>query len=59
MIEVPDELIRSYGAGNRWLAAAWSLGRVLQNSLWDVEDGHPALNPVQVAIGRTLLAHRC
>ncbi|MEU4761780.1 aminoglycoside phosphotransferase family protein [Actinosynnema sp. NPDC023794] len=36
-------------------AAAWTLGRVLQNSLWDVEDGETALNPVQVAIATALL----
>ena len=36
-------------------AAAWTLGRVLQNSLWDVEDGETALNPVQVAIAHAVL----
>ncbi|WP_309111209.1 aminoglycoside phosphotransferase family protein [Saccharothrix sp.] len=39
-------------------ATAWTLGRVLQNALWDVEDGKPALEPVQVAIATTLLAPR-
>ncbi|WP_374196449.1 aminoglycoside phosphotransferase family protein [Streptomyces sp. b94] len=34
-------------------ARAWSLGRVLQNSLWNVEDGDP-LEPEQLAIGRLL-----
>ncbi|MEV6986785.1 aminoglycoside phosphotransferase family protein [Sphaerisporangium sp. NPDC051017] len=36
-------------------AAAWSLARVLQNSLWDVEDGETALHPVQTAIAHALL----
>ncbi len=36
-------------------AAAWTLGRVLQNALWDVEDGETALNPAQVAVASALL----
>lgn len=36
-------------------AAGWTLGRVLQNALWDVEDGKTALDPVQVAIATALL----
>ncbi|ARQ70098.1 aminoglycoside phosphotransferase family protein [Streptomyces marincola] len=39
-------------------AKGWSLARVLQNCLWDIEDGEPALSPVQTTIARTLLAHR-
>lgn len=39
-------------------ARAWPLGRVLQNGLWDVEDGEPGLDPDQVSIARTLLARR-
>ncbi|WP_158850868.1 aminoglycoside phosphotransferase family protein [Saccharothrix deserti] len=38
-------------------ATAWTLGRVLQNALWDIEDGETALNAVQVAIA-TVLLHR-
>ncbi|MFE7210920.1 aminoglycoside phosphotransferase family protein [Streptomyces sp. NPDC057611] len=34
-------------------ARAWTLGRVLQNALWDLEDGRP-LSPEQLWIGRTL-----
>ncbi|MFI8964014.1 aminoglycoside phosphotransferase family protein [Streptomyces sp. NPDC053493] len=37
-------------------ARAWTLGRVLQNGLWDVEDGEVALDAGQVSIARTLLA---
>ncbi|WP_329117878.1 aminoglycoside phosphotransferase family protein [Streptomyces sp. NBC_01353] len=41
---------------DRGRAAAWTFGRVLQNALWDVEDGEPALDEEQVLIARTLLA---
>ncbi|MFF7181837.1 aminoglycoside phosphotransferase family protein [Streptomyces sp. NPDC008121] len=41
---------------DRGRARAWTLGRVLQNALWDVADGEPALDPDQVSIARTLLA---
>ncbi|MFF0477236.1 aminoglycoside phosphotransferase family protein [Streptomyces sp. NPDC004284] len=44
--------------GDRRRAAAWTLGRVLQNGLWDVEDGEPALDAGQVALARFLLARR-
>ncbi|MER7950976.1 aminoglycoside phosphotransferase family protein [Streptomyces sp. NPDC096079] len=44
--------------GDRGRAAAWTLGRVLQNGLWDVEDGEPGLDPGQVAAARILLAGR-
>ncbi|MFE7516336.1 aminoglycoside phosphotransferase family protein [Streptomyces sp. NPDC057540] len=44
--------------GDRRRAVAWTLGRVLQNGLWDVEDGEPALDPEQVAAARILLAGR-
>ncbi|MEU9520841.1 aminoglycoside phosphotransferase family protein [Streptomyces sp. NPDC048224] len=38
---------------DRERARAWSLGRVLQNSLWNVEDGDPLEQP-QLEIGRLL-----
>ncbi|MEV7275431.1 aminoglycoside phosphotransferase family protein [Streptomyces sp. NPDC093111] len=41
---------------DRSRARAWTLGRVLQNGLWDVEDGEPALDRNQVSIARTLLS---
>ncbi|MBB4986361.1 aminoglycoside phosphotransferase family protein [Streptomyces nymphaeiformis] len=44
--------------GDRRRATAWTLGRVLQNGLWDVADGEPALDPGQVAAARILLARR-
>ncbi|CAM5707036.1 Hydroxyurea phosphotransferase OS=Streptomyces tendae OX=1932 GN=GUR47_26375 PE=4 SV=1 [Streptomyces tendae] len=40
---------------DRERARAWSLGRVLQNSLWNVEDGDP-LETEQMEIGRLLRA---
>ncbi|MEU7045771.1 aminoglycoside phosphotransferase family protein [Streptomyces varsoviensis] len=40
---------------DRARAARWTLGRVLQNSLWDVEDGEHAIRPEQAAIARALL----
>ncbi|MFD0369922.1 aminoglycoside phosphotransferase family protein [Streptomyces sp. NPDC127114] len=43
---------------DRARARAWTLARVLQNGLWDVADGEPALDPDQVSIARNLLARR-
>ncbi|SEN55219.1 aminoglycoside phosphotransferase family protein [Nonomuraea pusilla] len=43
---------------DRERAKGWTLGRVLQNALWDVEDGRPALEPAQVAVATTLLSRR-
>ncbi|WP_446041311.1 aminoglycoside phosphotransferase family protein [Streptomyces sp. SID1121] len=43
---------------DRQRAAAWTLGRVLQNSLWDVADGERALHPDQVSVARALLTRR-
>ncbi|MEU7030457.1 aminoglycoside phosphotransferase family protein [Streptomyces sp. NPDC046275] len=41
---------------DRARARAWTLGRVLQNGLWDVAGGEPALDGAQVSIARNLLA---
>ncbi|MFI0354051.1 aminoglycoside phosphotransferase family protein [Actinomadura sp. 9N407] len=38
-------------------SAGWTLGRVLQNTLWDAEDGEPRMSPVQLAIGEALLPY--
>jgi streptomycin 6-kinase len=35
-------------------AVGWTLGRILQNCLWDVKDGEVELNPVQVAVAEAL-----
>jgi streptomycin 6-kinase len=40
---------------DRHRAVGWTLGRVLQNALWDVEDGKLTLEPAQVAIATALL----
>jgi streptomycin 6-kinase len=42
---------------DRQRATGWTLGRVLQNALWDIEDGQTALDPAQIAIATALL-HR-
>ncbi|MGW3009440.1 aminoglycoside phosphotransferase family protein [Streptomyces sp. NPDC001219] len=40
---------------DRQRAAAWTLGRALQNLLWNIEDGEDALEQEQLAIARLLL----
>ncbi|MQY03256.1 hypothetical protein ACRB68_12980 [Actinomadura sp. RB68] len=40
---------------DRERATGWTLGRVLQNALWDIEDGEAALGPAQVVITTALL----
>ncbi|WP_327683242.1 aminoglycoside phosphotransferase family protein [Kitasatospora sp. NBC_00458] len=36
-------------------AVRWTLGRVLQNILWDVEDGEEVIDPAQRAVAEALL----
>jgi streptomycin 6-kinase len=43
---------------DRGRAAGWTLGRLLQNALWDVEDGGRALAPSEVVIAQALLPRR-
>ncbi|MER7624368.1 aminoglycoside phosphotransferase family protein [Streptomyces sp. NPDC126503] len=40
---------------DRARATGWTLGRLLQNSLWDIEDGATALTPPSVTIADALL----
>ncbi|AUG76250.1 hydroxyurea phosphotransferase [Kitasatospora sp. MMS16-BH015] len=40
---------------DRRQATAWTLGRVLQNALWDIEDGAGTLQPEPAEIARALL----
>ncbi|WP_424189037.1 aminoglycoside phosphotransferase family protein [Actinokineospora sp. G85] len=40
---------------DRQRAAGWTLGRVLQNSLWDIEDGHTRLASGQVTVAHAVL----
>lgn len=55
----PDEILWRFDAMtdvlslDRARARAWTLGRVLQNCLWDIEDGR-GLDPQQLEIGRRL-----
>jgi streptomycin 6-kinase len=59
----PDETLWRFDAMtdvlalDRARAHAWSLGRVLQNCLWEIEDGRP-LEAEQLDIARRLLTHR-
>ncbi|WP_031009808.1 aminoglycoside phosphotransferase family protein [Streptomyces sp. NRRL F-5727] len=41
---------------DRERALAWTLGRVLQNGLWEVEEGEDELGAAQVVVARALLA---
>jgi streptomycin 6-kinase len=52
------DLLTEAAGVDRRRAVGWTLGRVLQNALWDVEDGRNVLDPPQVAIADVLLRHR-
>ncbi|MCQ8829148.1 aminoglycoside phosphotransferase family protein [Streptomyces malaysiensis] len=52
-----DLLTEALGLDRR-RATGWTLGRVLENALWDIEDGKTALEPIQVTIATALLNHR-
>ncbi|MFH9672191.1 aminoglycoside phosphotransferase family protein [Streptomyces sp. NPDC017405] len=39
---------------DRERAAGWTLGRLLQNTLWDVEDGRTTIDPAQIAVAEAL-----
>ncbi len=47
-----DAMVEVLGL-DRERAVAWTLGRVLQNSLWDIEEGRP-MSPVQTAIAAAI-----
>ncbi|MFJ6015807.1 aminoglycoside phosphotransferase family protein [Streptomyces sp. NPDC092952] len=49
-----DQLTEVLGL-DRQRATGWTLGRVLQNALWDVEDGKRTLDPAQTTIAEALL----
>ena len=49
------DLLTEVLALDRQRAAGWTLGRVLQNALWDIENGQTKLTPDQVAIATALL----
>ncbi|MEV6201731.1 aminoglycoside phosphotransferase family protein [Streptomyces sp. NPDC051771] len=50
------DLLTERLALDRERARAWTLGRVLQNGLWEVEEGEDELDAGQVGIVRALLA---
>ncbi|MFH8716459.1 aminoglycoside phosphotransferase family protein [Streptomyces zaomyceticus] len=59
----PDEVLWRFDllaevVGDRERAVAWTLGRVLQNGLWDVEDGEDGLDEEQVEVARILRERR-
>ncbi|MYT22832.1 hydroxyurea phosphotransferase, partial [Streptomyces sp. SID7760] len=52
-----DALTAALGL-DRERARAWTLGRVLQNCLWDVEEGEPELDEEQLVVAEVLLGRR-
>ncbi|GAA2780095.1 aminoglycoside phosphotransferase family protein [Saccharopolyspora taberi] len=52
------DLLTEVAGLDRGRAAGWTLGRVLQNALWDVEDGRTALGPADVVIATAMLRVR-
>ncbi|MFF5787232.1 aminoglycoside phosphotransferase family protein [Streptomyces sp. NPDC012693] len=59
----PDDVLWRFDlladvVGDRARAVAWTLGRILQNGLWDVADGEPGLDQEQVAVARILMDGR-
>ncbi|WP_328739733.1 aminoglycoside phosphotransferase family protein [Streptomyces erythrochromogenes] len=49
------DLLTEAAGLDRERARAWTLGRVLQNCLWDVEDGEERLDDEQLAVAQLLL----
>lgn len=49
-----DLLVEVLGL-DRERAVGWTLGRLLQNGLWDIEDGETAIDANQVAIAEALM----
>ncbi|MEU6295943.1 aminoglycoside phosphotransferase family protein [Streptomyces erythrochromogenes] len=49
------DLLTEAAGLDRERARAWTLGRVLQNCLWDVEDGEERLDEEQLTVARLLL----
>ncbi|MFF4324051.1 hypothetical protein [Streptomyces sp. NPDC001568] len=43
---------------DRGRAADWTLARLLQNALWDIEDGRTAIDPSQTAVAEAPAPHR-
>ncbi|MGW7554974.1 aminoglycoside phosphotransferase family protein [Streptomyces rimosus] len=49
------DLLTDALALDRECAAGWTLGRLLQNSLWDIEDGKTALDASQIVVGEAVM----
>ncbi|MEV6248912.1 aminoglycoside phosphotransferase family protein [Streptomyces sp. NPDC051742] len=59
----PDDVLWRFDlltevVGDRGRAVAWTLGRVLQNGLWELAEGEPGLDEEQMAVARILLDGR-
>src|SRR5262245_5032727 len=52
-----DAMVDALGL-DRQRAARWTVARVLQNTLWNIEDGHRALDPVQVRVAHAVQTGR-
>lgn len=52
-----DLLVEILGL-DRQRAVAWTYGRVLQNALWDIEDGEPELDRAQILIAEAIAGER-
>ena len=39
-------------------AVAWTLGRVLQNSIWEIDEGTDRLDLVQISVGQALVGEK-
>lgn len=52
------DLLTELAGVDRRRAAGWTLGRVLQNALWEIEDGKAALDRADVVLADVLLRHR-
>ncbi|AXG79031.1 aminoglycoside phosphotransferase family protein [Streptomyces paludis] len=51
-----DLLTEALGLDRR-RAAGWTLARLLQNTLWDIEDGRTTITPSQTAVAEALPRH--
>jgi streptomycin 6-kinase len=49
-----DVLTETLGL-DRQRAGGWTLGRILQNALWDIEDGKTAIDPPELVIASVAL----
>ncbi|MBB3079072.1 hypothetical protein FHS41_005603 [Streptomyces violarus] len=55
MVRRRFDLLTEVLGPDRARATGWTLGRLLQTSLWDIDDGKTALAPSSVAVAKSLL----